>query len=414
MRRRTFLKAMCMSVPAVACLDTFRALAAAEYNKVKITDVKCMRMFPGARVKPWVKIETDAGVSGIGECHHERDGNGAKDVVLNHLRQILIGQDPLDIERLTFKMMRGVSYYGAHGGIGVHAVTGTESALWDLAGKLLGVPTRKIIGGGTHVDRVKAYRTGGPMNRFDKAALQDWAARIKASPEGITTYKIDIQRNPYWERIDNMQLSYEDLKRNIEGYENIREAVGDDIEIAVHCHWEFNFVDALRLARGIAPMRPDWLEDPMPIEYNEQWVKLTEQSPVPILCGENLYTRADFKPFIMNQGVNMISIDITMAGGLLEAKKISDLAELYYIPITAHNVASPLGTIQSAQCAATMREFHGHETFGMRGNMANIIVYDREIIKDGYIQLNDKPGAGFEINADVAKRYLCEGEEWWD
>jgi L-alanine-DL-glutamate epimerase-like enolase superfamily enzyme len=211
-----------------------------------------------------------------------------------------------------------------------------------------------------------------------------------------------------------MQLSYEDLKRNIQGYENIREAVGDDIEIAVHCHWEFNFVDALRLARGVAPMRPDWLEDPMPVEFNEQWVKLTEQSPVPILCGENLYTRADFRPFIMNQGVNMISIDITMAGGLLEAKKISDLADLYYIPITAHNVASPLGTIQSAQCAATMREFHGHETFGVRGDMANVIVYDREIIKDGYIQLNDKPGAGFEINPDVAKRYLCEGEEWWD
>jgi L-alanine-DL-glutamate epimerase-like enolase superfamily enzyme len=416
MQRRSFLKKLCMSIPVLTCMDTFNVLAAAEYKKVKITDVKCIRMFPGARVKPWVKIETDAGITGYGECHHERGGEGAKDVILNHLKRILIGQDPLDIEKLTFQMMRGISYYGGHGGIGVHAVTGTESALWDLAGKILGVPTRKIIGGGSYVDRVPAMRTGSPRNRTDKAALRDWAAQVKEDPSGIKIYKMDIQRSQSWERPNNLQLSYEDLKRNIEGFENIREAVGDDIEIGVHCHWEFNFVDALNLARGLAPMRPKWLEDPMPIEFNEQWVKLTEQSPVPILCGENLYTRADFKPFIMNQGVHMISIDITMAGGLLEAKKISDLADLYYIPITAHNVASNLGTIQSAQCAATMREFYAHETFGTAGwgGSPDIIIYDRELLKDGCIQLNDKPGAGFEINPDVAKKYLCEGEVWWD
>jgi L-alanine-DL-glutamate epimerase-like enolase superfamily enzyme len=416
MERRTFLKTLCVSIPAFTCLDTFEALAATEYKKVKITDVKCMRMFPGARVKPWVKIETDAGITGYGECHHERGGEGAKDVILNHLRRILIGQDPLDIEKLTFQMMRGISYYGGHGGIGVHAVTGTESALWDCAGKILGVPTRKIIGGGAYVDKVPAMRTGSPRNRTDKAALKDWAARIKEDQSGIKIYKMDIQRSQSWERPNNLQLSYEDLKRNIQGFENIREAVGDDIEIGVHCHWEFNFVDALNLARGLAPMRPKWLEDPLPIEFNEQWVKLTEESPVPILTGENLYTRADFEPFIMKQGCHMINIDITMAGGLLEAKKISDLADLYYIPITAHNVASNLGTIQSAQCAATMREFYAHETFGTAGwgGSPDIITYDRELLKDGYIQLNDKPGAGFEINPVVAKRYLCEGEVWWD
>jgi len=416
MQRRTFLKTMCLSIPAITCLDPFRALAASEYKKVKITNVKCMRMFPGARVKPWVRIETDAGLIGYGECHHERGGEGAKDVILNHLRQILIGQDPLDIEKLTFKMMRGVSYYGAHGGITVHAITGVESALWDLAGKILGVPTRKIIGGGTYVDKVPAMRTSSPRNRMDKSALKDWAASVKEDPSGIRIYKMDIQRSQRWESPNNMQLSYEDLKRNIQGYENIREAVGDDIEIGVHCHWEFNFIDALNLARGLAPMRPKWLEDPMPIEFSDQWVKLTEQSPVPILCGENLYTRADFKPFIMQQGCHMINIDIMMAGGLLEAKKISDLADLYYMPITAHNVGSNVGTIQSAQCAATMREFYAHETFGNAGwgGSPDIIIYDRELVKDGCIQLNDKPGAGFEINPDVAKRYLCEGETWWD
>jgi len=90
---------------------------------------------------------------------------------------------------------------------------------------------------------------------------------------------------------------------------------------------------------------------------------------------------------------------------------------MYYMPITAHNVASNLGTIQTAQCAATMREFCAHETFGtggFGGISPDIIIYDRELLKDGCIQLNDKPGAGFEINPDAAKKYLCQGETWWD
>jgi L-alanine-DL-glutamate epimerase-like enolase superfamily enzyme len=185
----------------------------------------------------------------------------------------------------------------------------------------------------------------------------------------------------------------------------------------VHFHWELDYINALRVARALAEVRPWWIEDPMPPNYTDQWVKLTAASPSPILTGENLYTRRDFLPFITNGAVNIIEIDISMAGGLLEAKRIADMAYVYNIPVATHNVMGPVATIASANCAAAMADFLGHETFdfknGPRAGETDVITYDRELIQDGYIQLSDKPGLGVEINKDVAMKHLMDGETWW-
>ncbi|NND32453.1 MAG: hypothetical protein HKN76_07670, partial [Saprospiraceae bacterium] len=153
-------------------------------------------------------------------------------------------------------------------------------------------------------------------------------------------------------------------------------------------------------------------------------VNLTRKSPVPILCGENLYGRADFRPFIVNQGVNMIEIDVSMAGGLLEAKKIADLAETYFIPVATHNVAGPIATVASANLAASVREFLAHEAFMLRpindgGDSINgdpeVLGYGKDLVKDGYIQLTDEPGFGINLNEKLLKeKYLIEGDVWWD
>lgn len=132
---------------------------------------------------------------------------------------------------------------------------------------------------------------------------------------------------------------------------------------------------------------------------------------------ENLYTRSDFLPFVANQGVHIIEIDISQAGGLLEAKRIADLARIFNIPVATHNVMGPVATIASANCAAAIQDFIGHETFnfkdGMRAGEGDLIVYDREIIADGHIQLLNKPGLGLDLNKDIVSKYLMEGEKWW-
>ena len=421
MHRRKFLKNMALAVPAASCMPYYNLLAAIDRQKVKITDVKCIRTKINFRVSPLVKIETDAGIVGIGECHHDENGLGAKDIVLNVCKPILLGQDPLDLEYLVFKMSTRTSYYGGNHGVATHAITGVEMALWDIIGKITGQPVHKILGGGSHVDQVRAYVSSGPRDMLDKAACAEFAERMRNM--GWTAAKVNVLRDQRWNELDNRRISNVEVDRNAQGYANLREAVGWDFDIAVHCHWEFDFDSALRLARAVAPIRPWWMEDPLPIAYNEQWVKLTEQSPVPILCGENLYGRDDFRPFIVNQGVNMIEIDVAMAGGLLEAKKIADLAELYYIPVATHNVAGPIATIASANLAASVREFLGHEVFisnpinqegrGVNGD-PDVLGYDKEMVKDGYLQLTDRPGLGIELNEDLVKSYLVEGEDWWD
>ena len=153
-------------------------------------------------------------------------------------------------------------------------------------------------------------------------------------------------------------------------------------------------------------------------------MRLTERSPVPILTGENLYGRDDFRPFIVNGGVNLIEIDVSMAGGLLEAKKIADLAEVYLIPVATHNVAGPIATIASANFAASVREFVAHEAFvgnpinqrganGINGD-PDVLGYDKPMLLNGHIQLSDRPGFGIELNEELIKeKYLVPGETWW-
>ena len=422
MYRRDFIRNLAMALPAASCMPYFQMLSASEMARVKITDVKCVRVKIGFRVSPLVKIETDAGVIGIGECHHDENGFGAKDVVLNVCKPILMGQDPFDLERLIFKMNTRTSYYGGNHGVAMHAITGVEFAMWDIIGKITGQPVHKILGGGSHVSEVRAYVSSGPRDLLNMDSCLEFAENMKRG--GWTAAKVNVLRDQRWNELDNRRISNVEVDRNALGYANLRKAMGLEFDIAVHCHWEFDFDSALRLAQAVAPMRPWWLEDPLPIAYNEQWVKLTEKSPVPILCGENLYGRDDFRPFIVNQGVNMIEIDVAMAGGLLEAKKIADLAEIYFIPVATHNVAGPIATVASANWAASVREFLGHEAFisnpinrdgnGINGD-PDVLGYDKPLVKDGYIQLSDRPGFGIELNEDLIKgKYLCEDEEWWD
>jgi L-alanine-DL-glutamate epimerase-like enolase superfamily enzyme len=419
MFRRDFLKTLARAVPLSAAVPCFNRLAAQERRRVKITDVKVMRlkMSAGGHEMPLVKIETDAGVHGIGECHHDITGLGAKDTVLNAFRQLLIGQDPFDIDKLATQMAWRVSYLGGYHGAGMHAVTGCEIALWDLTGKLVGLPVRKMLAGGAFTDKVRAYWTSQPRNMLDPASCKQWVDYIKGSVQKWSAAKcFRLSSRPGGSEL-NRRLTLEELDKNVQGFTNIREAAGPYFEIAVHCHWEFDYIDALRLARAMEKIRPWWIEDPMPPNYSDAWVKLTAASPSPILTGENLYTRRDFLPFITNQAVHIIEIDISQAGGLLEAKRIADLAFVYNIPVATHNVMGPVATIASANAAAAMQDFLGHESFdfksGSRAGESDVIVYDREIIQDGHIQLSDKPGLGLEINKDVAMKHLMEGETWW-
>ena len=272
MRRRDLLQGLAALVPASTALGHYTALAAPLRKKVKITDLKVMVVGrPGGNTL--VRIDTDAGVTGYGEAYW---GFGIKDVMLGYLRDAVMGQDPLDIDPLYTEMILRTGGAGAIGGVTITAISGVEIALWDLAGKLLGVPVCKLLGG-QYRSGVRAYLTTSPRDFLDPASCREWAAMVKGHRYGFEAVKTDIRRagDPYGffpadARFNSRQLSLHDLEINAKGFANVREALGDRFEIAVHCHWELDMSDALNLARAVAPIQPCGSRTP--------WI-LTSRSP---------------------------------------------------------------------------------------------------------------------------------------
>ena len=405
--RRRFLQ-----TAAAGAFYPLRALAAPERGRVKITDIKVM-MLQGPRTYTLIKVLTDAGVFGIGEGYGS-PGVGVKEGVFE-LRPYFIGKDPLEIDALYAGLGQRTDG-SAH--MLLRAVSGIEMALWDLAGKILNVPVVTLLGGRFR-ESVRMYHDEGPRNLLEPSSCREWADKMKSDKAGWTGFKFGPPRSNA--RIDrardgsNRLLTSKELRDIRIGFENCRNAIGEDYDIICHCHWEYDLRTAIQLSEAIEPIKPMWLEDPMPPDFSESWVRLRSASKVPIGMGENLARRHGFKDFIINQGCDIVQLDIRNTGGLLESKKISDLADLFYLPMAAHDTGSIICNIATVHWAASVRDFLAAETLIGRGNwMDDVIVHDGPIVKDGHIAVPTKPGLGIELNKEVVKANLARGEKYWD
>lgn len=392
--------------------------AAQDKGKVKITDVKVM-IVRGTWDWNLIKIETDAGISGIGEAYW---GYGVKDFVLNQLRPLLIGKDPLNIDALYHHMLMASAGQGAIGGITVTAASGVEIALWDLAGRILETPAVNLLGGKFR-DRIRFYRTMQTVE--DAEDLQQWRDQVqeaRAEHFGWTAFKFQgdgVPRNvdpdysepghDYYTR----DLTLKDLRLIGAATETVRDELGPDIDFGVEAHWRYDVRDAIQMAQVIAPAKPMWLEDPVPPGNPDAMAHVTRASEVPICTGENLYGVDGFRRLIEVRGCDVVHIDIPKSGGLLESKRIHDLADQHYIWTAAHNPASPVGTIASCHAGASMRDFRIHELAKYIDWWQDLVIHEGPIIEDGYHTITNKPGYGIELNEDVARAHLAPGETWW-
>jgi L-alanine-DL-glutamate epimerase-like enolase superfamily enzyme len=412
MNRRTFLKA------AAGAPLGLHALAAQHKGKVKITDVKVM-IVRGTWDWNLIRVDTDAGVYGLGEAYW---GYGVKDLILNQLKQQIVGEDPLNVDKLYTKMLMRSAGQGALAGITVTAASGVEIALWDLAGRLLQTPACNLLGGRFR-DRVRFYRTLQVVkNPEDMQQWRDQIREAKAEKFGWTAFKfqgdgIPPTADPQYKEPGHdpytRGLTNRDLRRIGKAMETVREELGPDIDFGVEAHWKYDVRDAINMAKAIAPVKPMWLEDPVPPGNPEAMARVTHAVDVPIATGENLYTRDGFRRLIELQGCDIVHIDIPKSGGLLESKRIHDLADNYYISTAAHNPASPVGTIASAHAAASMRDFRIHELAKYIDWWQDLVIHDGPILENGYHRIREKPGYGIELNTDVAKAHLAPGEKWW-
>jgi L-alanine-DL-glutamate epimerase-like enolase superfamily enzyme len=408
--RRRFLQTASAAAFAPA-LAPFHALAAPERGRVKITDIKAM-VLQGPRTYTLIKVLTDSGLYGIGEGYGS-PAVGVKEGVLE-LRSYFIGKDPLEIDALYTGLGQRTDG-SAH--MLLRAVSGVEIALWDLAGKILNVPVVTLLGGKFR-DRVRMYHDEGPRNMLEHSSCGEWADKMKSDKAGWTAFKFGPPRsNPKIDRArdgSNRLLTSKELRDIRNGFENCRNAIGEDYDLICHCHWEYDLRTALQLSEAIEPVKPMWLEDPLPPDFSDTWVKLRAGSKVPIGTGENLARRHGFKDYIIQQGCDIVQLDIRNTGGLLESKRIADLADLYYLPMAAHDTGSVICNIATVHWAASVRDFLTAETvIGMGNWMDDVIMHDGPIVKDGHIGVPTKPGLGIELNKDVVKANLAHGEKYW-
>jgi L-alanine-DL-glutamate epimerase-like enolase superfamily enzyme len=412
--RRTFLGAA--TAPFLA---HYHQLAAADKKQVKIRDVQVM-VLKGPRTYTLVKIVADDGLFGIGEAYGS-PGIGVKEGVLS-LKPWLIGKDPLEIDTLYTNMgLNTNTLSGSRTDGSAHelmrAVSGIEMALWDLAGKVLGVPTRTLLGGKFR-EKVRVYDHAAPRDMLDVASCREWAQKIKEDPAGFTAHKfgfphtkpfVDGGRDP-----SNRLLSTKELIQIRKGFENCREAIGWDHDIMVHNHWEYDLRTSIQLAQAVESIKPLWLEDPLQVEYSEAWHRLVAASPVPICTGENLSRRQGFKDFIVNAGCDILHPDLRNTGGFLETKRIAAMADTFGLPMANHNTGSQVFTYSTTVWASSIRDYIACETItGQGGWMDQLLVLDGGYIKNGFVDVSSNPGTNIQLNPDVVKAHLADGEKWW-
>lgn len=404
--RRTLLRALA-ALPATTLFPRFQALAAPDAGKLKITAVKAMAIRNIAN-NCLIKIETDSGLVGYGEAGASGPMARAR---IETMRNLLIGKDPLAIEVHFHQMTSLMHTYMAQIGV----ISGIDMALWDLAGKVLNKPVCVLMGGPFR-DAIPMYSHGLGFNMLDKGSCREWASRIKAMPEGFNAFKngIDPVLGVPAARYANT-LMPEDLRKVHAAYTNTRDAVGDEIDIAVHCHNEMDTPSAIGVAKAVESMNPLFLEDPLNVNFHEGWAALKRSTRIPILTGEKLELVRGFKPFLDTQVADIVHPDLAFAGGLTGTRKIADYAALTRTPVALHNVGSLILTIANAHFGASIQNFYRSESALGRPtrHVEKMAASNPPEVRQSKLKVPMGAGLGLDLNQDYLKANLVEGEPWW-
>lgn len=367
----------------------------------------------------WVRVETDEGLTGLGECVH---GGHQAIAIIHELRRFLIGRDPFEIDAIFEELRRRHVFEGGFAGALITALTGIEIALWDLKGKALNTPIYELLGGKFR-DKIRVYADCQvePGMNFDqiKRVVDQVLER------GFTALKIDLDIHAYGHAGSEVQGFSKDRfnhtagqwehERMLKLVEMVTTAAGKNVDVAADLHTRLDMPSAIRLAKELEQFHLMWLEEPVPPENIDAMREITRSTSTPICAGENLYLRHGFRDLIVNQAVDIIMPDIPKCGGLSECRKIANLAEIYYMPFAPHNVASPIGSMASAHVCASVPNFLVLEFHWLHRDYWTTITTDKQdIIKDGYITLSDRPGIGLELDETVARHYQYPGTTWFE
>jgi L-alanine-DL-glutamate epimerase-like enolase superfamily enzyme len=392
-------------------------------SDLKITDMRyaLTTVLGGTAI---IRIDTNQGVYGLGEV---RDGADVRYALW--LKSRILGLNPCNVE-MIFKTIKQFGGQGRQGG-GVCAV---EIALWDLVGKVYGVPAWQLLGG-RYRNSIRIYAdTPSGGNREEQIER----VRYRIKDQGYTWLKMDLSidsirdipdtlvNHEFWEGeqydlrnymgygntrhpFTQIQITDKGLEELVKAVEEARELIGWDIPISTDHYGHFDLNNGIRLGRAVEKYRLAWLEDVISWEYTDQWKTLTDALETPTLTGEDIYLLKNFKPLIDIHAVDIVHPDLATSGGLLETKRIGDYAEESGVAMAMHQAGTPVSFMANVHCAAATQNFLALEHHSVDLPWWEDLVVKTDgnpIINKGFAPVPDSPGLGIELNEDAVKEHL--------
>ena len=374
---------------------------------MKITEISSVLLQPISWVI--VKVKTDEGITGIGEAYH---GAGVHQIVVDErITRTLIGKDPLNVDRCFRDMMRGQSASGYYQGAVMSAISGIEMALWDIKGQAFDAPIWQMLGGKFR-DKVRVYNDCHAGEDETPEAYAHKAVEVEA--RGFDAIKFDIDPLPSRRDEYNRGIRNDHIQYYVDVVTAMREALNPDTDLAIDAHWAYTVVDILKVAQAFEDLNLLWLEDPIPAENIEAMHRVKNSTRTPICTGENFYTRHGFRELIHSQAADIVSPDIAKAGGLLESKRIAEMADMYYMPLAPHNICGPIGTYAMMHVCAAVPNFLALEFHHLDNQFWSDLIIEGPMIVDGHIEVPNKPGLGVTLDETIVKQGMRESLGFFD
>ena len=397
MTRRQLLWGLAGAGSACVAADTQGVNKNSAPSQLKITDMRAVTVAANYDY-PIIRIDTNQGVSGLGEV---RDA-GVKGTALI-LKAHLLGKNPLEIEPI----LEGIRQFAGQGRMG-GGYSAVDMALHDIAGKVYGVPAYRLIGNKRR-DRIRLYcdTTG---HKDPKIYGQRMLARKKL---GFTFFKMDLYTSLVQDRPgavnQNGAATEKGLGYLCEYIAAVRDAVGWDQPLGADHFGRLSVNDAIRYARAFEPYQLAWAEDLIPWRDWRGYQRISQATTTPTLTGEDIFGLPEgFQDLIDNQAVDLIQPDPETSGALVETKRIADYAHDHGIPVVLHFAGSPVGCMASVHLACTLKNFVVMENHAvdMPWWQDLVTVVEKPIVQNGHIRVPETPGLGVELNEAVVREHL--------
>ncbi|MCB9433689.1 MAG: mandelate racemase/muconate lactonizing enzyme family protein [Ardenticatenaceae bacterium] len=382
-------------------------------SQLKITDLRIANLVDLPLSATIIRLDTNQGISGYGEV---RDLASSSYALM--LKSRLIGQNPCNIDAI-FRQIKQFGHHGRQGG----GVSGIEMALFDLAGKAYGVPAYQLIGGKFR-DQILCYcdtpsvPDGAEMGQrlrermamgFKFLKMDVGIGLLRHIPDTLIAPPGMLDSHTVMHPFTGIQITDKGIAHLVEYVAAVREAVGYEIPLAVDHFGHLNLESCIRLGQALDRFSLAWYEDMVPWQFTEQYVRLAQAVNTPICTGEDIYLKEGFRPLLEAKGVAVIHPDLATAGGIMETKKIGDLAQEHGVAMAMHHAGSPISFLANIHCAAATENF-----LVLENHAVDVAWWDELIegvahplIQDGFVPVPETPGLGFSgINDDLFRAHL--------